>query len=71
MCVIWALYPMVVRGLRSLNGQSYKMDFISSVGHPKSDSVVPLVLCMVACNGWGTGVVLQVPRDSANFIEKG
>jgi hypothetical protein len=36
----------------------YKMNIISSVGHPRSDSVVPLVLRMVMCNGWGTGIVL-------------
>jgi hypothetical protein len=26
----------------------YRMDIISSVGHPRSDSIVPLVLYMVA-----------------------
>jgi hypothetical protein len=31
---------------------------ISSVGHLRSDSIMPLVLCTVACNGWGTGIVL-------------
>jgi hypothetical protein len=46
-------------------------DIISGVGRPRSDSVVPLVLCMVACNGWSTGIVLQVPRDSTNLAEKG
>jgi hypothetical protein len=30
-----------------------------------------LVLYMVACNGWGIGIVLQVPRDSTNFAKKG
>jgi hypothetical protein len=25
------------------------------VGHPSSNLVVLLVLCTVACNGWGTG----------------
>jgi hypothetical protein len=29
----------------------YRTDIISSVGHPRSDSVVPLVLCKVVCNG--------------------
>ena len=23
------------------------------------------------CNGWGTGIVLQVPQDSVNLAEKG
>jgi hypothetical protein len=49
----------------------YRTDIISGVGHLRSDSVVPLVLCMVACNGWGTGIVLQVLRDSTNPAEKG
>jgi hypothetical protein len=49
----------------------YKMDIISGVGHPRLDSVMPLVLCMVTCNGWSTGIVLQVPRDSINPTEKG
>ena len=34
-----------------LMGDHYRMDIISGVGHPRSDSVVPLVLCTVACNG--------------------
>jgi hypothetical protein len=55
----------------ALTGYYYRTDIISGVGHPRSDSVVPLVLCMVGCNGWGTGIVLQVPRDSANPVEKG
>jgi hypothetical protein len=31
-----------------LMGGHYRMDIISGVGHPRSDSVVPLMLCMVA-----------------------
>jgi hypothetical protein len=54
----------------ALKGGHYRTDIISGVGHLRSDSVVPLVLCMVACNGWGTNIVLQVPRDSANPVEK-
>jgi hypothetical protein len=46
-------------------------DIINDVGHPRSDSVVPLVLCTVACDIWGTGIVLQVPWDSANPVKKG
>jgi hypothetical protein len=49
----------------------YKTDIISSVGHPRLDLVVPLVLYTVACNGWDTDIVLQVPWDSANPAEKG
>ena len=48
----------------------YRTDIISSVGHPKLDSVVPLVLCMVACNGWSTDIILQVPRGSTNLAKK-
>ena len=49
----------------------YRTDFISGVGHPRLDSVMPLVLSMVACNGWGTDIVLQVFRNSVNLVEKG
>jgi hypothetical protein len=45
----------------TLMGGQYRMNIISGVGHPRSNSVVPLVLCTVACNGQGTGIVLQVP----------
>jgi hypothetical protein len=49
----------------------YRMDIISGVAHLRSDSVMPLVLCTVACSGWSTDIVLQVPRDSASPTEKG
>jgi hypothetical protein len=49
----------------------YMMDIISSVGHPKSDSVMSLVLCIVTCNGYGTGIVLQVSREYTNPVENG
>ena len=55
----------------TLMGDHYRMDIISCVRHPRLDSVVLLVLCTVACNGWGTGIVLQVPWDSANPAKKG
>jgi hypothetical protein len=32
----------------SMDGH-YRMDIISGVGHPRSDSVMPLVLCTVCC----------------------
>jgi hypothetical protein len=47
----------------------YRTDIISDVGHPRSDSVVSLVLCMVACNGWGTGIVLQIPPEHQPCFE--
>jgi hypothetical protein len=50
-------------------GGHYRTNIISNVGHPRSDSVVPLVLCMVVYNIWGIGVVLQVHRNSANPAE--
>jgi hypothetical protein len=39
-------------------GDHYKTDIISGVGHPRSNSVVPLALCMITYNIQGTGVVL-------------
>jgi hypothetical protein len=48
----------------------YRTDIISGVGHLRLDSVVPLVLCMVVCNRWGIGIVLQIPQDSVNLAEK-
>ena len=55
----------------ALMGSHYRMDIISGVDHPRLDSVMPLVLCTVARSGWGTSIVLQVPRDSDNPIKKG
>ena len=53
----WLIY-----GRCSLNGGHYRMDIISDVGHSRSDSVIPFVLCMVTYNIRGIGVVLQVPQ---------
>ena len=55
----------------TLMGGHYRTYITSGVGHPRSNSIVLLVLCMVAYNIWDTGVVLQVPRGSANPVEKG
>jgi hypothetical protein len=55
----------------ALKGDHYRTDIISSMGHSRSDSVVPLVLCTVACNGWGTGIVLQVTWESVIPVENG
>ena len=41
----------------SMDGH-YKTNIISGVGYPRSDSVMSLVLCTVASNGWGTDIVL-------------
>ena len=54
----------------ALNGGHYRTDIISGVDHLRLDSVVLLVLCMVACNSWGTYIVLQVPQDNVNPAEK-
>jgi hypothetical protein len=59
MCVLygpsiqWLFY-----GRRSLNGRSLQDRHHYGVGHPRSDSVMPLVLCIEAYNIRGTGVVL-------------
>ena len=55
----------------TLMNSHYRADIINGVGYPRSDSVVSLVLCMVAYNIRGTDVVLQVSRDSANPTEEG
>jgi hypothetical protein len=65
----WIQWLFVVNA--ALMGGHYRTDIISIVGHPRSDSIIPLLLCMVACNGWGTGIVLQVPWDNTNPAEKG
>jgi hypothetical protein len=50
-CVMWALDPIVVPGGTALMGGHYKMNIICGVGHQRSDSIVPLMLCIVVCNG--------------------
>jgi hypothetical protein len=53
----------------ALMGGHYRTDIINSIGYPRSDSVLPLALYMVAYNIQGTSVVLQVPRDNVNLTE--
>jgi hypothetical protein len=36
----------------------YRTNIINGVGYLRSNSVVPLVLCTVVCNGWGNNIVL-------------
>jgi hypothetical protein len=55
----------------ALMGNHYRTNIISVVDNLRSDSIVLLVLCMVACNGWGIGIVLQVFWDSTNSVENG
>jgi hypothetical protein len=42
----------------ALMSNYYRMNIISVVGYLRSDSVVPLVLCIAAYNIWGIGVIL-------------
>ena len=57
--------------IAALTGIHYRTYIISGMGHPRSDSVELLVLWMVASNIQGIGVLLQVPRDTANPVENG
>jgi hypothetical protein len=50
----------------ALTDGHYRTYIISNVGHPRLDSIVPLVLCTIVYNIWGTDVVLWVHRDSIN-----
>jgi hypothetical protein len=52
----------------ALKGCHYRTDIINSVGHLRSNLVVPLVLYMVACNGWGINIVLQVPCSAKYYL---
>jgi hypothetical protein len=54
----------------ALMGSHYKTDIISNVGHPRSNLIMLLVLCMIACNGWDIGIILQVFQDNANPAKK-
>ena len=54
----------------ALTGDHFRTDIISGVGHPRLNSLILLVLCMVEYNIQGTGIVLQAPRDSANPARK-
>jgi hypothetical protein len=53
----------------ALKSGHYKTYIICSVGHMRLDLVGLLVLCIVAYNDQGTGIVLQVIQDNANFTE--
>jgi hypothetical protein len=55
----------------TLTGGHFRTIIISSVGHLRLDSVMPLVLYMVAYNIGGTSVILQVSRDRANLAKNG
>ena len=67
MCVLYGLWiQWLFVGGTALKGGNYRMNIISGMGHLRSDLVVPLVLCTVAYNGWGTSIILQVPQYSTN-----
>jgi hypothetical protein len=57
-CVIWALDLIIIVASATLMDDHYRTNIISSVGHSRLDSVMPLVLCTIICNGWGTDIVL-------------
>jgi hypothetical protein len=54
----------------ALMGGHYRIYIISGVGHPMSDSVMPLVLWTIEFNIRGTSFVLQFPRDTTNPTKK-
>ena len=62
-CVIRVLDKMFIcdRCSHFLMVGHYMTYIISSVGHLRSDSARLLVLWMVAYNGQGTDIILQVP----------
>jgi hypothetical protein len=51
----------------TLISNHYRTNIISGVGHPRSNSIVPLELCTIAYNI----PALQVPRDNTNPAENG
>ena len=71
-CVLYGhwIQWLFVANVALMSG-NYRMNIINGVDHPRSDSIVPLVLCMVACNIQGTGIVLHVPWESINPAENG
>ena len=54
----------------TLMGGHYRTDIIRGVGYPRSNSVMLLVLCTVACNIQGTGIVLQAGAEGEG-VERG
>jgi hypothetical protein len=71
MCELYGPWiQLLFEASAALKGGLYRMDIISGVGRSRSDLVVPLMFCTIAYNGWGTDIVLQVPRDSANPAKK-
>jgi hypothetical protein len=71
-CVGFGFNDFVTKSQSFPMDSHYRTDIISGVGHLRSDSFVLLMLYMVAMyNGWGTGIVLQVPLDSVNSTNNG
>ena len=58
-CAIWIWIQWLFVAGAALMSCHYKTDIISVVSHPRSNSVMSLVLCMVACNGRGTWYELR------------
>ena len=57
-CVGFGFNSFVTKYSHSLIDGHYRTYIISFVGHPRSDSFVPLVLCTIAYNIQGTVIVL-------------
>ena len=49
---------------RALTGNHYKKDIISSVGYPRSNSIVQLVLCI------GVGIGRFQRKSEENFFDR-
>ena len=74
-CIIWGFGSigfMTMMQLFPMVGH-YRTDVISLCGSLRigPDCAANVTYDMFSCNGWGTGIVLQVPRDSINPAEKG
>jgi hypothetical protein len=59
MCMLYEPWiQWLIMAGAALEGGHNRTDIINGVGYPRLDSVVPLMLCTVACNGWGINIVL-------------
>jgi hypothetical protein len=52
-CVSFGSNGFMIKTQPFLIDGHYRKDIISGVGHPRSDSIMPLVLCMVAVEWLG------------------
>jgi hypothetical protein len=70
-CIYMGLDLMVIhdRHNRVWLAGYYNIYIISSMSHPRSNSVEVLMLWTVVCNSRGTNIVLQVLPDNADSTE--